>query len=195
MGTTERVIADLAARLSGRVILPSHPAYGSAKTIWARTTARPLAVVRARDAADAQAAVLAARQSGLPLSVRAGGHDWAGRALCDGIVIDLTEMRSVTISPDGALARVGGGARACDLAPEADRLGLVAVTGSVGVVGLGGLTLGGGYGPLTSLFGLASDNLVAAQVVLPDGALVTAGEGADASCYGRCVVAAGISVS
>jgi FAD/FMN-containing dehydrogenase len=180
MGTAEHVIADLGAKLSGRVILPSHPEYEAAKAIWARTSARPLAVVRARNAADVRAAVLAAGQTGLLLSVRAGGHDWAGRALCNGIVIDLTEMRGVAISPDGALAQVGGGARACDLAPETDRLGLAAVTGSVGVVGLGGLTLGGGYGPLTPRFGLASDNLVAAEVVLADGSVVTAGEEGDA---------------
>jgi len=180
MATAEHVIADLGAKLAGRVILPSHPEYEAAKAIWVRTSARPLALVRARNAADVRAAVLAAGQSGLPLSVRAGGHDWTGRALCDGIVIDLTEMRSVAISPDGALAQVGGGTRACDLALEADKLGLAAVTGSVGVVGLGGLTLGGGYGPLTPRFGLASDNLVAAEVVLADGRVVTASEEGDA---------------
>ncbi|WP_158802862.1 FAD-binding oxidoreductase [Acidisoma sp. L85] len=176
MGITKHLIADLGAKLAGRVILPSHPEYDAAKEIWVRTSARPLALVRARSAADVQAAVLAARQTGLPLSVKAGGHDWTGRALCDGIVIDLSEMRGVFISLDGTLAQVGGGARARDLTPETDRLGLAAVTGSVGVVGLGGLTLGGGYGPLTPRFGLASDNLVAAEVVLADGSVVTVSE-------------------
>jgi FAD/FMN-containing dehydrogenase len=108
------------------------------------------------------------------LSVRGGGHDWAGRALCGGIVIDLSGMRNVTVSPVQRTARIGGGARAADVAIQADPLGLAAVTGSVGAVGMAGLTLGGGYGPLIGRCGLALDNLLAAAVVLADGRVVVA---------------------
>jgi FAD/FMN-containing dehydrogenase len=124
-------------------------------------------------------AVLAARAGTLPLSVKGGGHDWAGRALCDGIVVDLSEMRKVTVSADATSVRVGGGALASDLATQLDPRGLVAVTGSVGAVGMGGLTLGGGYGPLIARFGLASDNLIGAEVVLADGRVVVAGPSGD----------------
>jgi FAD/FMN-containing dehydrogenase len=107
--------------------------------------------------------------------VRGGGHDWAGRALCDGIVIDLSGMRSVLVGSDGA-ARISGGARAADVLAVTHSLGLAAVTGSVGAVGMAGLTLGGGYGPLIGRFGLALDNLVEAEVVLADGRIVLAND-------------------
>src|SRR5262249_59488410 len=110
----------------------------------------------------------------LPLSVGGGGHDWAGRALCDGLVIDLSGMRSVAVEGDNHIARLAGGARAADVTAVTDRRGLAAVTGSVGAVGMAGLTLGGGYGPLIGRCGLALDNLIAAEVVLADGRVVVA---------------------
>ena len=118
-------------------------------------------------------AIRAARDCDLSLSVRGGGHDWAGRALCDGVVIDLSGMRSVAVASDET-AEVSGGARAADLLAATDPLGLVAATGAAGCVGMAGLTLGGGYGPLIGRFGLALDNLEAAEVVLADGRVVAA---------------------
>jgi FAD/FMN-containing dehydrogenase len=106
--------------------------------------------------------------------VRGGGHDWAGRALCEGIVIDLSNMNGVVVSSDNRTAQIAGGARAADGLAVTDPRGLAAVTGSCGAVGMAGLTLGGGYGPLIGRFGLALDNLVAAEVVLADGRIVTA---------------------
>src|SRR5262249_55256005 len=123
---------------------------------------------------DVQSAIRAVRNCDLPLSVRGGGHDWAGRALCDGIVIDLSGMNSVVIDPATHTARISGGARASDVVEAADPLGLAPVTGSVGTVGMAGLTLGGGYGPLMGRFGFALDNLLAAEVVLADGRVVLA---------------------
>jgi FAD/FMN-containing dehydrogenase len=114
--------------------------------------------------------------------VRSGGHDWAGRALCEGLVIDLSGMRSVTVASDGT-ARVSGGARATDVLAVTDPLGLAAVTGSVGAVGMAGLTLGGGYGPLIGRFGLALDNLIAAEVVLADGRVVLANDDSEAELF------------
>src|SRR5262249_22251405 len=103
-----------------------------------------------------------------------GGHDWAGRALCDGLVIDLSGMNVVTADAGSRTARISGGARAADILAAAEPLGLAAVTGSCSGVGMAGLTLGGGYGPLIGRFGLALDNLLSAEVVLADGRLVTA---------------------
>jgi FAD/FMN-containing dehydrogenase len=107
----------------------------------------------------------------ISLSVRGGGHDWAGRALCDGLVIDLRGMNHVSVDLGNAAATIGGGARACDVLKAIDPMGLAAVTGSVGAVGMTGLTLGGGYGPLSGRFGLALDNLLAAEVVLANGSI------------------------
>ena len=125
-----------------------------------------------------------------PLSVRGGGHDWAGRALCAGVVIDLSRMNGVVVDADHHRALISGGARASDVARVTDPLGLAAVTGSVGVVGMAGLTLGGGYGPLIGRFGLALDNLLAAEVVLAMGASLSPTMPMKLSCSGRCAAAA-----
>jgi FAD/FMN-containing dehydrogenase len=120
--------------------------------------------------------VRAARRHGLPLSVRGGGHDWAGRALRDdGLVIDLTGMRDVTVDPRARVAAVAGGALAKDVAVAAGAHGLVAALGNCGTVGMAGFTLGGGYGPLSGTCGLAADNLLGAEIVLADGRRVTTG--------------------
>jgi FAD/FMN-containing dehydrogenase len=134
----------------------------------------PRGVVHCRSTEDVREAIRAARDCQISLSVRGGGHDWAGRALCDGIVIDLSGMKEVVVSPDKQTAQISGGARASDLLAVTDPLGLAAVTGSCGAVGMAGLTLGGGYGALIGRFGLALDNLLAAEVVLADGRIVTA---------------------
>ncbi|GLR89120.1 6-hydroxy-D-nicotine oxidase [Bradyrhizobium iriomotense] len=134
----------------------------------------PRAVAHCRTSQDVQSAIRAARDGDLPLSVRGGGHDWAGRALCDGMVIDLTAMNDVTLSPDNRSARISGGARASDVFAVTDPRGLAVVTGSCSSVGMTGLTLGGGYGSLIARFGLALDNLLAADVVLADGRVITA---------------------
>jgi FAD/FMN-containing dehydrogenase len=143
----------------------------------------PRAVVHCRTVQDIQLAIAAARSAGLSLSVRGGGHDWAGRALCDGLVLDLSDMRDVVVNPDRRSARISGGARALDVLATTDTLGLAAVTGSCSAVGMAGLTLGGGYGPLIGRFGLALDNLLAADVVLADGRIVTAEPGREEDLF------------
>ncbi|MFI2713963.1 FAD-binding oxidoreductase [Micromonospora sp. NPDC018662] len=159
-------------------MLTSGTEYEAARTIWnGAVTSRPLAVLRCADTADVQTGVRTAREEGLALSVRGGGHDWAGRALADGgLTLDLSPMRQVSVDPATAVATVAGGATSADVAAAAQRAGLVAVTGTAGSVGMAGLTLGGGYGPLSGRFGLAADNLLSAEVVLADGTLVTADE-------------------
>jgi hypothetical protein len=136
---------------------------------------RPAVVVRCRNADEVRLAVRAARLRNFPLSVRGGGHDWVGRALRhEGMVIDMSAMRRVRIDPESRTATVQGGATASDIMSAAQTYGLAAVVGNCGAVGMVGLTLGGGYGPLTPRFGLALDNLLSADVVLHDGSIVTA---------------------
>jgi FAD/FMN-containing dehydrogenase len=170
------VLRRLSGQLEGRVATQGDEGYKAACAIWAKPVGRrPRAVVHCRAPQDIQFAVAAARSVDLTLSVRGGGHDWAGRALCDGIVLDLGGMRDVVVDAD--IAWVSGGTRASDLLAATDPLGLAAVTGCCSMVGMAGLTLGGGYGPLIGRFGLALDNLIAADVVLADGRLVTAERG------------------
>jgi FAD binding domain/Berberine and berberine like len=162
-------------RFVSHVSMPGEAGYDKATAIWPKPIGRvPRAVVHCLTAEDVQSAIRAAHDCDLPLSVRGGGHDWAARALCDGIVIDLSRMNGVAISVDKQAALIYGGARVANLLAVTDPLGLAAVTGSTGAVGMAGLTLGGGYGPLIGRFGLALDNLLAARVVLADGSIVFA---------------------
>src|SRR5712672_1508143 len=170
-----RTLNRLGQQLRGRLSLPGDESFTAATSIWAKPTGRmPRAVVHSRTPEDVQLAIWAARDCDVPVSVRGGGHDWAGRALCEGLVIDMSGMNHVAVDAKNRVARISGGARASDVTAVTDPLGLAAVTGSVGAVGMAGLTLGGGYGPLIGRFGLALDNLLAAEVVPADGRLVTA---------------------
>jgi FAD/FMN-containing dehydrogenase len=165
----------LATQLPGRVSMPGEGGYIAATAIWPGPVGQtPRAAIHCRTTEDVQLAIAAARDCDLPLSVRGGGHDWAGRALCGGIVIDLRGMNRVVIDADKRVARISGGALASDVVAVTDPLGLAAVTGSVRAVGMTGLTLGGGYGPLLGRFGLALDNLLGAEIALADGRVVTA---------------------
>jgi len=162
-------------RLPGRVSRQGEQRYEKATALWAKPAGSlPRAVAHCETAHDIQAAVRIARDAGMALSVRGGGHDWAGRALCDGIVIDVSGMQDVAVDIADRCATISGGARASDVLAVTDLLGLAAVTGSVGAVGMAGLTLGGGYGPLIGQYGLALDNLLGAEVVLADGRIVMA---------------------
>jgi FAD/FMN-containing dehydrogenase len=165
-------------QLDPSLVVTSGSAYEDTRRIWnGAVTSRPVLVVRARTQHDVQAAVRAGRGNDLPLSVRAGGHDWAGRSLRhNGLVIDLTGMRQVSVDAPTRVATVGGGATAADVIAAAAPHALSAVTGTVGSVGMAGLTLGGGYGPLSGRFGLAVDNLLSADLVLADGRLITVDE-------------------
>lgn len=172
--TVPTAIRRLSEQLHGRMSLPGGTRYAAATATWAKTNRVPRAVVHCETTSDVQSAIRVARESDIPLSVRGGGHDWAGRALCDGIVLDLRNMNSVAVEPGHRIARTAGGARAADIVAVTDPLGVAPVAGSAGSVGYAGLTLGGGYGALIRRFGLALDNLVAAELVLADGRIVVA---------------------
>jgi FAD binding domain/Berberine and berberine like len=168
---------ELRAVMQGTVVLRSDGDYARTRQIWNRAVEKqPALFAVCETSADVQVAVRVAGRHGLPLSVRCGGHDWAGRALCaDGLVIDLTRMREVVVDMHSRVATVAGGASNKDVAAAAGAHGLVAALGNCGVVGMAGLTLGGGYGPLIGLCGLAADNLLGAEVVLADGRRVATG--------------------
>jgi FAD binding domain len=171
---TMSAAAELGAQLSPDRVLAAG-GYEQARRIWnGAVTHRPALIVRPKTTAEVQTAVLAARRHELPMSVRGGGHDWAGRALRDGgLVIDMSLLRRVVVDQESRTAIALGGATAGDLIAAAAPHRLAAAVGTTGEVGLAGLTLGGGYGPLNGRFGLALDNLLSAEVVLADGQRVT----------------------
>ena len=116
-----------------------------------------------------------AREHGVPLAIRGGGHNGGGLgSVDDGIVIDLSKLKSVSVDPDTKTVRVGGGATWGEVDAVTHVHGLAVPCGVISTTGVGGLTLGGGIGHLTRGYGLTIDNLLAAEVVLPDGRQVTA---------------------
>lgn len=160
--------------LRGIVCLPQEAGYDEARTIWnAMIDRRPSMVVRCRGAADIMHAVAFARERGVLLAVRAGGHNIAGNAVCEGgLLLDLSLMRGVRVDPARRIARVEPGATLGDFDKEAQAFGLATPLGINSTTGVAGLTLGGGYGWLSRKFGLAIDNLISADVVTADGKLV-----------------------
>jgi FAD/FMN-containing dehydrogenase len=168
---------ELRTMMQGRVVLRGEDDYTRTRQIWNRAVEnQPALFAVCETSADVQVAVRVARRYNLPFSVRGGGHDWAGRAWCaDGLVIDLTRMREVVVDLHSRVATVAGGASNKDVAVAAGSYSLVAALGNCGAVGMASLTLGGGYGSLNGLYGLAADNLLGAEVVLADGRRATIG--------------------
>ncbi|MGW1447528.1 FAD-binding oxidoreductase [Micromonospora sp. NPDC002411] len=177
--------ARLRALLGDRLHEPGDAAYATTTRLWNGAVQRsPALVAQCLDAGEVADAVRIAARCHLPLSVRSGGHDWAGRALRDGgLVLDLTGLRTVRVDPDTATVTVGGGTTAAELLAAARPYDLVVPTGVVDAVGMAGLSLAGGYGPLCGRFGLTVDNLLGAEVVLADGRRVTADPRHDAELY------------
>ncbi|GGF15577.1 FAD-binding oxidoreductase [Subtercola lobariae] len=155
--------------LTGRVVVPGDDEYDSARASWNLLFShRPIAIVYAQVTADVVNAVTAARRNDVPLRVRSGGHSLEGwSTLDDGLVIDVSELASVSIDVEGRTATLGAGLTQAQAVAALGAVGLAAPTGTEGSVGLVGATLGGGFGLLTRAFGMASDNLLAAEVVVP----------------------------
>ncbi|HSA91833.1 MAG TPA: FAD-binding oxidoreductase [Terriglobales bacterium] len=171
----QTILLDLEARIAGTVIRPGAPGYDDARSVWnARIDRHPQAIVRCASADDVIATLAALKGIGLPVSVRSGGHDFAGKSVCDGIVIDLSAIDFVEVDPEHRRARVGPGVRWGRFDREAQRHGLATTGGTVSTVGIAGFTLGGGTGWLSRRFGHALDNLRAAEVVLVSGQRVRA---------------------
>ena len=171
-------LASLRGSLRGALCLPGEPGYDQARTIWnAMIDRKPAVVVRAAGAADVMAAVSFARKHGLLLAVRAGGHNIAGNAVCDGgLLIDLTPMKSVRVDPQARTARVEPGVTLGEFDREAQAFGLATPLGINTTTGVAGLTLGGGFGWISRKHGLTVDNLIGADVVTANGELLHASE-------------------
>jgi FAD/FMN-containing dehydrogenase len=171
--------------IRGDILEPGDAGYEAARKVWNATVdRRPAAIVRCRGTADVIHAVNYAREHGLLLAVRGGGHSFAGKSVCDGgLVIDLSRMRGVWLSPDRRTVRVQGGATWADLDHETQAFGLATTGGLISHTGVAGLTLGGGIGWLARKHGLACDNLVSADVVTATGELVHASEDDNAELF------------
>ena len=173
---TNNVIDTFKAALKGQLLQPDDAGYDEARQIWnAMIDKRPAMIVHCAGAADVRASVAFARDHGVALAVRGGGHNIGGNALCDdGLVIDLSAMRSVHIDQAARRAYVQGGATLADFDHEAQAFGMATPLGINSTTGVGGLTLGGGFGWLSRKYGLTIDNLVAASIVTADGEVVRA---------------------
>jgi len=167
---------DLRAGMQGKIAVAGEEDYARVRYIWnGAVEHQPRLFALCESAGDVQAALRVAHARNLSVSVRGGGHDCAGGAFRhEGMVIDLTRMRQVNVDPRSRTATIGGGTTGTDVTAAVTRYGLAAVTGNVGTVGMAGFLLGGGYGPLTTRFGLGLDNLLGAEVVLADGRILWA---------------------
>lgn len=178
---TGSAIDNLRARLGSRVTTPLDAGYDTERaTFNATVQRRPAAIVRVHSDDEIAAAIGAAGELGLPIAVRGGGHNVAGHAVADGsLVVDLRDMRTVTVDPVRRIARVAGGAQWDDVDAPAWAHHLAVVGGTFGDTGVGGLTLGGGIGWLMGTQGLTCDNLVRAEVMTSSGERVVAGVDGD----------------
>ena len=172
MATT--ALEGLTAAVKGRVVERGAPGYDDARALYnAMIDKVPAAIAYCIDDADVAAAVGFARERGLRLAVRCGGHNGAGLAsVDDGLVLDLSSMNDVTVDPGAQMVRAQGGAKLQDVDNATHQHGFAVPAGIISTTGIGGLTLGGGVGHLSRGGGLTIDNLVAATVVLADGSVV-----------------------
>jgi len=171
-------IAKFAQCLRGPVIGRNHPEYEEARKLYnAMIDKRPLLIARCADVADVIAAVNFGRDNKLPIAIRGGGHNGPGLAsVDDGLIIDLSTMKGVRVDPKNRTVRVGAGCTTGDVDHATHVFGQAVPFGVVSTTGVAGLTLSGGHGYLTRQYGLAVDNLIAADVVLADGSFLTASE-------------------
>lgn len=176
VNVTSTQLHDLAARLEGPVLLPGDNGWDDAVLIWnAMVASVPALVVQPTSADDVATAVAFARDLGLLLSVKGGGHNIAGTSVGEGgLTLDMSRMRTIDVEPDAKLAHVGPGALLQDVDRATQEHGLATVLGFVSEVGVAGLTLGGGFGYLARRFGWAVDNLEQVEIVTADGEIRTA---------------------
>ncbi len=169
-------VAELKTNLRGRVIEPQDADYDDARTVYnAMIDKKPRLIARCADVADVIYAVNFARNNGLLLAIRSGGHNGGGLGICDdGLVIDLSLIKYTRVDPNARTVTVGGGCTWGDVDHATHIFGLAAPSGIISTTGVGGLTLGGGIGHLTRKCGLTIDNLVSADLVLADGRFVKA---------------------
>jgi FAD/FMN-containing dehydrogenase len=179
------LLEDLNGRVSGRVLLPSDDGYDAARRVHNGLVDRsPAVIIRCRSAADAAAGVRFARDAGLDVCVRGGGHNVAGRAVADGaVMIDLAEMKGTTVDPEARTVRAEGGLNWAELNSAAAEHGFAVTGGAISTTGIAGLTLGGGLGWLMAKHGLAADNVLAVELVNAEGEVLDVTEASDPDLF------------
>ena len=173
-----KALEALHAGLRGSLVTPGDPLYDEARKVFnAMIDKRPAMIARCANTADVVTAVNFARENGLTVAVRSGGHSVAGLSVCEGgILIDLGGLKRIEVDPAAKTARAGGGVLWGEFDAATQEHALHTPGGRVTTTGIGGFTTGGGYGWTSSKYGLACDNLISAEVVLADGRVVTASE-------------------
>ncbi|MBZ0173213.1 MAG: FAD-binding oxidoreductase, partial [Phycisphaerales bacterium] len=168
---SSEALPDLIRRVKGNVVSPSDANYDEVRAIWnAMIDKRPAVIVRCSTADDIPEAIDFARHHGLEISIRGAGHNIAGNSLCDGgLVIDLSNMRNVRVDASNKRAHVQPGATLGDFDAAVQAHGLATPVGINSTTGIGGLTLGGGFGWLTRKYGMTVDALVSVDIVTADG--------------------------
>jgi FAD/FMN-containing dehydrogenase len=185
----QAVVSDLKRQIRGPLFQPGDPEYDEARSVWnAMIDRRPALIVRCAGVEDVVAGVNAARTHGLSLSIKGGGHNIAGLAVCEGgLMLDMSGLRGVEVDPARRVARAEPGCLLGDVDRETQAHGLAAVLGFVSATGCAGLTLGGGFGYLTRRFGWTTDNLAAIELVTADGRVVRASESENSELFwGLC---------
>ena len=169
-------VERFASGLAGRLLRQSDRDYDEARRVWnGMVDKRPALIARCAGTADVVASVRFAREHDLVISVRGGGHNYAGKSVCEGgLMIDLSPMKGIIVDPGRRTVRAGAGLRLGEFDQATQAHGLATTLGVNTDTGIAGLTLGGGYGWLGGRFGLACDNLLAAEVVTADGRQLTA---------------------
>jgi FAD/FMN-containing dehydrogenase len=178
-------LQEFEARLRGQLLRPGDDGYDDARSIWnGMIDKRPALIARCTGVADVIDAVNFARTHGLLVSVRGGGHNVSGKAVCDGcLMIDLSLMKGIHVDPKARTVRAQPGATLGDLDRETQAFGLAVPAGIVSTTGIAGLTLGGGIGWLSRKHGLTADNLLSVDIVTADGQFLTASEDENADLF------------
>lgn len=171
------VVREFEGAFVGELVAPGDARYETARRVWNGMVDRtPAVIARCANDGDVVAALRVARERGLPVAVRGGGHNVAGNAVCDGgVVIDLSALKAIEVDPERRTARVQPGVLLGELDRATQAFGLATPTGNVSMTGVAGLTLGGGLGWIARKHGPACDNLLSAKVVTAGGERVRAG--------------------
>lgn len=183
--TMSNAIEELGNKIDGEILVSGQDGYDGARAVWnAMIDRKPALIARCKNADDVVKTVIYARDHNLPISVRGGAHNVAGHAVCDdGVMIDLSQMRTVQVDADNRRARVEGGATWGDVDSETQKFGLATPGGLISDTGVAGLTLSGGIGWLRSAYGLCIDNILSVEMVTADGQLRTASETENADLF------------
>jgi FAD/FMN-containing dehydrogenase len=181
----ESTIPLIRNRFAGDLLEPGQDGYDGARNVFnAMIERRPRLIVRCAGAADVVAGILLARETGLPLSIKGGGHGVNGHAVCDdGVMLDLSPMKRIDVDPEARVVRAQAGVNWGEFDPATQAHGLATTGGRVTTTGIAGLTLGAGSGWLERMYGYTAHNLVAAEVVTADGRLVRASEDENADLF------------